>query len=409
MLPSLWRPAAAGCPPGWDGRKNYAYVIPAVHVTGRPSPGSVVRKRLILATGSGLVAAAVLSAAAGYAAHQASVVLVVDGHVQHVRTHARSVADVLKKQHIAVGPHDSVTPATNSRIHDGQTVTVTHGRLLTVTVDGVTRRVWVAANSVADALRYIGIRTAGARLSVNRFARVPLSGMDISINLPHTLSVVVDGRVQSIVTTDDTIGGALQSAGIRLNPDDEVSIPLEERPADGVTVVITRITTGQTTEQVSIPYNTVTTYDSSLYVGTRKVSQLGHNGVLVRTYRVTYANGTERSKQLLSSQVSVPPTPQVVLVGTKPIPVAPAPTYSVKSDGLNWAALARCESGGRPNLVDPPYYGLYQFTLPTWRAVGGRGLPSDASPSEQTYRAQLLYQRSDWRRQWPVCGHYLFS
>jgi hypothetical protein len=82
--------------------------------------------------------------------------------------------------------------------------------------------------------------------------------------------------------------------------------------------------------------------------------------------------------------------------------------YATSADGLNWAALARCESGGRANATNPPFYGLYQFRLGTWQAVGGTGLPSQASASEQTYRAQLLYKRSNWRAQWPVCGRYLF-
>jgi hypothetical protein len=44
----------------------------------------------------------------------------------------------------------------------------------------------------------------------------------------------------------------------------------------------------------------------------------------------------------------------------------------------------------------------------TWHGVGGAGDPIDASPSEQTYRAQLLYrERGD--SPWPVCGHYLYS
>ncbi len=52
---------------------------------------------------------------------------------------------------------------------------------------------------------------------------------------------------------------------------------------------------------------------------------------------------------------------------------------------------------------------MYQFRIGTWQAVGGSGLPSEASASEQTYRAQLLYQRSNWRTQWPTCGHLLFG
>ena len=77
---------------------------------------------------------------------------------------------------------------------------------------------------------------------------------------------------------------------------------------------------------------------------------------------------------------------------------------------LNWAALARCESGGRVDAVSAngKYYGLYQFSLGTWRAVGGSGLPSQASAAEQTARAQTLFARSG-AGQWPVCGKYLFS
>ena len=54
------------------------------------------------------------------------------------------------------------------------------------------------------------------------------------------------------------------------------------------------------------------------------------------------------------------------------------------------------------------YRGLYQFTMGAWESVGGTGDPIDASSSEQTYRAQLLYRRSG-DSVWPVCGHYLYT
>jgi len=80
------------------------------------------------------------------------------------------------------------------------------------------------------------------------------------------------------------------------------------------------------------------------------------------------------------------------------------------ADSLNWAALAGCESGGNPAIVSSNglYYGLYQFTVGTWAGVGGAGLPSQASPDEQTARAMMLYNRSG-AGQWPVCGKNLFS
>lgn len=75
---------------------------------------------------------------------------------------------------------------------------------------------------------------------------------------------------------------------------------------------------------------------------------------------------------------------------------------------LNWRALAYCEATGNPRAVDPSgtYFGLYQFDLGTWRSVGGRGNPADASPAEQTFRAELLYAQRGVAP-WPVCGRHL--
>lgn len=69
------------------------------------------------------------------------------------------------------------------------------------------------------------------------------------------------------------------------------------------------------------------------------------------------------------------------------------------------AAIAACESGGRPGAISPggTYRGKYQFDLPTWRSVGGTGDPAAAPEIEQDWRAWLLYQRRG-AQPWPVCG-----
>jgi hypothetical protein len=116
------------------------------------------------------------------------------------------------------------------------------------------------------------------------------------------------------------------------------------------------------------------------------------------------------------------PVEQVIEVGTKAKP-APKPTTTSGGgkgsggsggnvgggvDSLNWPALAKCESGGNPRAVNPAgYYGLYQFSVATWRSVGGSGNPVDASPAEQLYRAKLLYKRGG-AGQWG-CGRHLFD
>lgn len=73
----------------------------------------------------------------------------------------------------------------------------------------------------------------------------------------------------------------------------------------------------------------------------------------------------------------------------------------------DWAALRQCESGGDYTTnTGNGYYGAYQFSIDTWRSVGGSGLPSDAPPNEQDARAEVLYARSG-AGQWPSCGRLL--
>lgn len=71
---------------------------------------------------------------------------------------------------------------------------------------------------------------------------------------------------------------------------------------------------------------------------------------------------------------------------------------------------ASARRAAKPNAVDASgtYGGLYQFDQRTWRNLGGRGRPQDASAKEQTYRAKRLYiQRG--ASPWPVCGRKLHS
>ena len=69
------------------------------------------------------------------------------------------------------------------------------------------------------------------------------------------------------------------------------------------------------------------------------------------------------------------------------------------------AQIAQCESGGDPTAVSPDgrYYGKYQFSRGTWRSVGGKGNPAQASEAEQDRRAAALLAR-EGTKPWPNCG-----
>ena len=67
--------------------------------------------------------------------------------------------------------------------------------------------------------------------------------------------------------------------------------------------------------------------------------------------------------------------------------------------------IADCESGSNPKAVSANglYRGKYQFHRSTWKAMGGKGDPAQASEREQDRRALRLY-RAQGTAPWPVCG-----
>ncbi|MEX1177127.1 MAG: transglycosylase family protein [Nitriliruptor sp.] len=84
---------------------------------------------------------------------------------------------------------------------------------------------------------------------------------------------------------------------------------------------------------------------------------------------------------------------------------AEAAAQTASNDRLRvWEDLARCESGGNWSInTGNGYYGGLQFSLSSWRWVGGSGYPHHASKTEQIKRAEILLDRQGWGA-WPACS-----
>ena len=352
-----------------------------------------------------VILAALAAATTAFAVMDKTINLDVDGQHLTIRTYAGDVAGVLRKAHLELGAHDTVAPDVTAPVHDGSRIVVRHGRPLDLTVDGKPRQVWVTALSVDEALDQLGLSDRDAWLSASRSLAIPRSGLSLQLRLPQHVTVLVDGKRKVRETTAPTVQSLLRQVHVRLHRLDHVSQPLTRYPVDGMVVAIDRISQRTVSRNIAIPFATKHVKSSSLYVGDTKVTRYGTPGVRVNTYKLTWKNHKLVHRKLVRSKVRSHPRAQIVAVGTKP-----RPQYTPEADGLNWAALANCESGGNPRSVsgNGMYRGLYQFTISAWQGVGGSGDPIDASSSEQTYRAQLLYKRSG-DGAWPVCGHYLYT
>ena len=97
-------------------------------------------------------------------------------------------------------------------------------------------------------------------------------------------------------------------------------------------------------------------------------------------------------------------------VATAP-PTTAAPAVTADSGGAvpdpysyaTWDRLAVCESTSNWAInTGNGYYGGIQFSLSSWRAVGGTGYPHEASRETQITMAIRLWEIQGWVA-WPAC------
>jgi len=92
-----------------------------------------------------------------------------------------------------------------------------------------------------------------------------------------------------------------------------------------------------------------------------------------------------------------------------PFGVMSATAGSASAASGNWDAVAQCESGGNWAInTGNGYYGGLQFSLPTWQANGGTGMPHENSREEQIRVAENVLQTQGIGA-WPTCGGLFYS
>ena len=347
-----------------------------------------------------------------------TVSLDVDGKIVEVDTWAGSVGNLLDELSIDTGERDVVAPGAASSLGDGDTIVVRYGREVTVFDGEENESVWTTALDAAEVLDSLEQREAGVHLVASRSS--PRTEIGVRLPLDEAVQVLVEGKVHPVAPGVADVDAALAAADVELGELDEVLVA--ERSSDGhevaageagvVTVVVRRVEVTEKTSTKKIAHETETRKDSARYTDQPTIVRTaGKDGVRTTVHRIRTVDGDVVEKEKISEKVTTKPVTEIKVVGTKKRPVAtPSRSTSSKDQGTApsgtvWQSLAQCESGGRANAVSASgaYHGLYQFSIATWRSVGGKGLPSQASAAEQTKRAKILQARSGWG-QWPHCS-----
>jgi len=365
----------------------------------------ISKSRIALVGAAAVAAVAVVGTTVGYASMGKDVTLNVDGQVDHVTASGDTVGDVLQDQGISLNSHDEVAPALDASVNDGTTIAVRYGKPLKLDVDGDATTYWVTATDVRGALQEINRSFDRAHLSVSRGAGITRDGLRITVATPHRLTFVVGGhRAVHKTVPAYTVAQALRAMHLELGKDDVVRPGLhhELKPGDRIVLDRVRIVRKHFSAE-TVPFATVTHDDSSMLEGHSAVVRSGRAGVRDVTYRIVFRNGRLVARRVLSQHVLRAPVAQVEKVGTKS-PPAPA-TTNFASGGTVWDSLAQCEAGGNwATNTGNGYYGGLQFSLGTWQAYGGSGLPSNASRETQIAIATKVRNASGGYGAWPACA-----
>jgi len=351
------------------------------------------------------VVASLVVGAVGFAHFDKSVNLSVDGKTSAVHLFgSNDVSDVLANQDITVGPHDVIAPALSTPVSDGQKVVVRFGRLLTVSVDGQTKKYWTTSTTVAGALSELGIRADSAKLSVSRSQPLGRAGLVMSVTTPKDVTVAVDGRTISAKTTAATVAELLAELKVTLGAKDRVTPSLTTPVTrSGLKVAVARVTQKSITATETVDFGTQRKSDATMYTGDTKTLKAGKPGAKVVTYLATLVNGKFESRTVTSSRVTTAPVTRILAVGTKARPVVAGST----ANAAMWDRIAQCESGGNWSInTGNGYYGGLQFASSTWLANGGGQYASRADLAtrlEQIAVANTVYASrglSPWGCAW---------
>ncbi|MFW6090557.1 MAG: ubiquitin-like domain-containing protein [Actinomycetota bacterium] len=352
------------------------------------------------------VVTALVGGTAAYTTFNNTVELSVDGRTESVQTFGDTVADVLADEGIEVAERDIVVPSPSSQIREGMKISVRYARQITVTIDGVKQEIWTTALSVEEALDDLGIRAAGAEVSVARSRGIGRGGLSFEVRTPKDVVLVADGEEREATTTAVTVRQALRDLGVELGERDLVEPEPDERVARGMELVVKRVTVDEETETVPIDYETERKTDDSMYEDESTVEQEGEDGELERVVEVVYVDGEEDDRRVVSETVVTEPVDRVVVEGTKERP-EPEPDPPTGDAGV-WDDLAQCESGGNWSInTGNGYYGGLQFSLQTWQAYGGSGYPHENSKAEQIRIAEKVVAARGHYGDWPACAREL--
>jgi uncharacterized protein YabE (DUF348 family) len=270
----------------------------------------------------------------------------VDGQTRRLRTHARTVGELLAEAGVQVQSADElwlgdhlVEPTelvggtysdTRSVSHRGgqrlilestagasPLLSVRRAAALTVDDGNVRRALHTTAETVGQLLQEYGIELyVGDEVTPELQAPVE-PDMTVTIQRSIPVKILVDNHVIPTRTRAKAVAGVLGQEGIALVGKDRVEPGLDVAVVPNMTIRVTRVREELSVEFDPIPFTTVWVADPELEIDQQRQVQGGQIGLTKHRYRVVYENGVETKRFLEDSWTEQPPITKTLAYGTR--------------------------------------------------------------------------------------------
>lgn len=323
-------------------------------------------------------------------------------------TKARTVRQALELAKIDIQEdQDVVEPALDTElIASKYSVNIHRARPVTIE-DGVTRRqITTAEQTAANIARVAGVKLYPEdNVSVGASDTLLVDGANIVMKIdratPITLSLY--GKETEIRTRAKTVADLLEEKQITLEVNDTLSVSKTTPITSGMKIELWRNGVQTVVVDEEIDFTTEKIKDTNREAGYREVKQAGEKGSKTVTYEIEMRNGVEVGRREIAKVVTKEPKKQIEVIGAK---------FNYTGGPLNEeqiTALGMCESGMTATRNSGNgFYGAFQFMPSTWRNVAPSEyknvLPHEAPLEAQKQAVQNLLSRSSIYTQFPGCA-----
>ena len=189
-------------------------------------------------------------------------------------------------------------------------------KTIVVVIDGKSTQITTFRSTLSSTLRDSNIKVIPEDKITQKIDTHIENGDKIFIKRAVDVAVDVDGKKIKIKSAESNVAEMLKAEKITLYEKDKVSPSKDKELQNGLQVAITRVDAKIEAKIENLDFVTVMKSDDSLEKGVTKTIQDGSLGVKTSSFNVSYENGKEISRNLVTETITQSPVAKIVAVGT---------------------------------------------------------------------------------------------